>query len=248
MINSFFDTMPRIIGHRGVRGHAPENTLSSIKKAAQMGITSVEIDVTVTKDNQTVIFHDLELDRCTNGEGPVLLKTLEEIKKLDAGSWFSDEYKGEQIPNMAEALDCIIDLKMSLNLEVKPCLGWQIPTAEIVGEQLRHSPYDSLPILLSSFDIETLVAIGDILPELPRGYLTETVPLDWEKRLHDARAASLHCQGEFVTEDIVKSIQGAGFKFLVYTVNDPEYAKQLLDWNVDAIITDYPDRLFPLLK
>ncbi|MBL4906716.1 MAG: glycerophosphoryl diester phosphodiesterase [Sneathiella sp.] len=247
MIPSFFKTMPRIIGHRGARGHAPENTLASFKRAAELGTQSVEIDVSVTKDNKTVIHHDSEVDRCTDGAGPVLLKTLEEIKALDAGSWYSNDFKGETIPTMAEALGCISALNLSLNLEIKPCTGWQIPTAQIVGTELRDKNTFGLPILLSSFDIEALVAIGDMLPELPRGYLTKAIPPDWERRLYEARADSLHCQGQYVTKEIVQAVQKAGYKFLVYTVNDPDHAKQLLDWNVDAIITDYPDRLFPLL-
>ncbi|MEH6403406.1 MAG: glycerophosphodiester phosphodiesterase family protein [Sneathiella sp.] len=242
----FFETMPKIIGHRGARGLAPENTLSSFKAAANAGTKSIEIDVMVTQDNNTVIHHDMDVRRCTNGKGPVLMKSLEQVRALDAGSWFSQHYTGEKIPTLSEALLSMKQLDMSLNLEIKPTDGWQIPTAEIVGRQLQIELQENFPILLSSFNIEALNAVGKFVPNVPLGYLTEAVPPDWEKRLNEVGAASFHCQGEFVTEDIVKAVQQAGFKFLVYTVNDPEYAKQLLSWNVDAIITDYPDRLLPL--
>lgn len=247
MISTFFDTMPKIIGHRGARGHAPENTLASFRKAAELGTRAIEIDVSVTQDNHCVILHDMDVDRCTDGKGPVLLKTLADLKVLDAGSWFSEDYVGERVPTLQETFSCLSDLNMSLNLEIKPCAGWQIPTSDAIGGFLTENQHNTIPILLSSFDIEALVATGDIVPDLPRGYLTEAIPPDWEKRLRDARASSLHCQQEFVTEGIVKAVQDAGYKFLVYTVNDPEYARQLLDWNVDGIITDYPDRLLPLV-
>ncbi|MBL4739968.1 MAG: glycerophosphoryl diester phosphodiesterase [Sneathiella sp.] len=248
MTAPFFETMPRIIGHRGAKGLAPENTLASFKVAANAGAKSIEIDVTVTRDNNAIIHHDSNVTRCTNGQGPILLKSLEQVRALDAGSWFSAQYTGEKIPTLSEALLSVKQLGMSLNLEVKPTKGWQVPTAELVGRQLQKELQEDFPILLSSFSIEALATIGKIVPNVPLGYLTEAIPPDWEKRMQDAGAASFHCQGEFVTKDIVLAVQKAGFKFLVYTVNDPEYAKQLLNWNVDAIITDYPDILLPLCE
>jgi len=240
---TFFETMPRIVGHRGACGLAPENTFASFHKAAEIGTKSIEIDVMVTADDHCVICHDMSVDRCTNGKGPVLLKSLNEIKSLDAGSWFSSEYKGEQIPTLAEAIEIVRSHEMSLNLEIKPTDGWQVPTAKLVGQELKEKLPSDLPVLLSSFNIEALVTIGDMLPHLPRGYLADTIPDEWERRLREARADSLHCSHEFVTEDAIKAVKDAGYRFLVFTVNDIERAKQLLDWGVDAIITDFPDRM-----
>ncbi len=247
MTATFFENMPRIIGHRGAKGLAPENTLASFEAAAQAGATSIEVDVTVTQDDCAVIHHDMDLMRCTDGQGPLLLQTLKEIRKLDAGVKFSMEFAGQKIPTMQETLDWVAAHHMSLNLEVKPCDGWQIPTADIVGKELRDTLDPDIPILLSSFSIEALVATGKWVPHLPKGYLTEAIPPDWEKRLYECNAASLHCQQEFATADIIAAVQAAGFKFLVYTVNDSKRAKQLLDWNVDAIITDFPDQMLPLV-
>lgn len=246
MIATFFEKMPRVIGHRGAKGLAPENTLASFDAAANAGASSIEVDVTVTKDNHAVIHHDMDLKRCTDGEGPLLLQTLDEIRRLDAGIKFSSEFTGQKIPTLQETLDWVSSHQMSLNLEVKPCDGWQIPTADIVGKELRGTVDPGFPILLSSFNIEALIATGKWVPHFPKGYLTDAIPPDWEKRLHDCGAASLHCQQEFATPDIIAAVQAAGFKFLVYTVNDVGRAKQLLDWNVDAIITDFPDQILPL--
>ena len=84
--------LPKIIGHRGAKAYAPENTLASIHTAADMGIEWVEIDVKLTSDCVPIIFHDDELNRCTNGSGLVAETDFETIKELDAGLWFADQY------------------------------------------------------------------------------------------------------------------------------------------------------------
>lgn len=248
MSQSVLDHLPRVIGHRGACGHAPENTLASIRKAAELGTTFIEIDVTLTADNIAVIQHDSDVDRCTNGSGPILLKTLAEIKKLDAGSWFTPEFAGERIPTLKEATIAICELSLGLNLEIKPTNGWQIPTAEQVGRELLDYWPADVPLLLSSFNIEALTAIGSLLPEVPRGYLSVAIPPDWEKRLKEAGCASLHCEKEYVTKEKVAAVRSAGYRFLVYTVNDVDSAQQFLDWGIDAVITDFPDRLLKGLR
>ncbi|MCF8466887.1 MAG: glycerophosphoryl diester phosphodiesterase [Sneathiella sp.] len=242
-----FDILPKIVGHRGACGHAPENTLASLKKSAELGAGFVEIDVTLTRDNIAVIQHDTDVKRCSNGSGPILLKTLAEVKSLDAGSWFSPDFTGERIPTLKEATGTLARLKLGLNLEIKPTKGWEVPTAEQVGRELLDYWPGDLPLLLSSFNIEALVTVGEMLPGVPRGYLTEAIPPDWERRLAEAGCASLHCEKYFVTEDKVAAIRKAGYRILVYTVNDPEMAKRFLDWGVDAIITDFPDRMLDKL-
>lgn len=246
--DKLFHQMPRIIGHRGASGHAPENTLAALRKAADLGSSFVEIDVTLTQDSVAVIQHDSDVRRCTNGNGPILLKSLEEVRTLDAGSWFAPEFAGERVPTLKEAIDVIGELGLGLNLEIKPTVGWQIPTAERVAEELLvHWPED-IPLLISSFAVECLIEVRRYLPDVPLGYLTSAIPPDWERRMMEYDCASLHCERHYVTQDHIKAIRNAGFRVLVYTVNDPEEAKKLLDWGVDAVITDFPDRMFPLLK
>lgn len=247
MSHPLFDNLPRIIGHRGACGHAPENTLASIRKAAELGARFIEIDVTLTSDNVAVIQHDTGLNRCTNGKGPIILTPLEEVKKLDAGGWFSDEFKGETVPTLREAVDLIHELGLGLNLEIKPSRGWQVPTATQVCCELASYAPEDMPLLFSSFDPEALVIARDMMPDVPRGYLTETIFPDWKKRLDDLGCEALHCEKYFVTKEKVAEIKSAGYKLLVYTVNDPEMGKCFLDWGVDAIITDFPDRIGNIL-
>lgn len=248
MTHSILDQLPQVMGHRGACGHAPENTLSSIEIAATLGAKFVEIDVCLTKDNIAILHHDTYVDRCTDGHGPVLLKTLEEIKLLDAGMRFSATFTGEKIPTLKEAISIIEKLGLGLNLELKPCRGWQVPTTEFVVAELQNLLPNNVPLLVSSFNIEALVILGSLMPDVPLGYLTEAIPPDWERRLADAGCASLHCRKEFVTKENVAAVKAAGYKFLAYTVNEPEMANQFLNWGVDSVITDYPDRLFEGLQ
>ena len=123
--------IPKIIGHRGAAGYAPENTLDSIKTAAEMGFDWVEFDVKLTKDSVPILFHDETLDRTTNGHGKVADTTFEEIRELEAGSWFSDGFAGVQVPSLEETIEVLIDLNMAVNMEIKPCPNRDKETAEM---------------------------------------------------------------------------------------------------------------------
>jgi len=247
MPSSYFENMPRIVGHRGACGHAPENTLASFKAAADLGCKSIEIDGMTTKDNQVVVCHDTSVNRCTNGTGAVLLKTLAELEALDAGSKFDPKFAGEKIPTLEETLEYVHSLGMSINLEIKPTSGWQVETTTRIIEVLKESQPADLPLMFSSFNVEALEVAQRLAPEIERGYLCEVPPSDWERRLKAVGAASLHCHHSFATEQIIKDVQSAGYRILVYTVNDADIGKRLLDWNIDGIITDFPDRLFDLV-
>ena len=113
----------KIIGHRGASMYAPENSASSLEVASSFGLEWVETDVQITLDNKLVIFHDEKLDRTSNGEGFLALQKLAELKKLDIGSWFSEEFTGEKILTFVEFLDLIKKYEFSLQLEIKHMHG-----------------------------------------------------------------------------------------------------------------------------
>src|SRR5262245_38563325 len=101
---------PRVFGHRGAMGYAPENTFASFERA-------VEIDVHLTADGEVVVIHDHDLSRTTDGEGIVGEKTLAQLKSLDAGKWFGDELLGQRIPTLGEVLEwaqgrCVLDVEI----------------------------------------------------------------------------------------------------------------------------------------
>ncbi len=107
-----------VIAHRGASGYAPENTLASIRKGLDMGADMVEIDIHLSKDGEVVVIHDATLERTTDGTGKVQSKTLEELKKLNAGSWFGKEFSQEKIPTLKEVID-LMDGKALLLIELK---------------------------------------------------------------------------------------------------------------------------------
>lgn len=108
-----------IVGHRGVKALYPENTMLSFRKAIELGVDGIEMDIRMTKDGHLVVIHDSDVNRTTNATGPVADFTLAELKQLDAGSYFSSEYANEKIPTFEEFLDLVKDKKLLLNVEIK---------------------------------------------------------------------------------------------------------------------------------
>src|SRR5262245_54186056 len=111
---------PRVIAHRGDHAHRPENTLSSFASALEVGAEVVEFDVQLTKDGHVVVIHDALLDRTTDGQGSVRLKTLQEVRAVSAGypAAFGDRYRGERVPTLAEALGFLRD-RCKAMIEIK---------------------------------------------------------------------------------------------------------------------------------
>ncbi|MFZ4814035.1 MAG: glycerophosphodiester phosphodiesterase, partial [Phototrophicaceae bacterium] len=111
-------TLPLVFGHRGAMAYAPMNTLAAFELAAQQGAHGIELDVWLSADDALVVIHDFEVNHTTNGEGRVGSMSLAEIKALDAGSWFSPEFAGTQIPTLDEVFETV-GKKVFVNVEIK---------------------------------------------------------------------------------------------------------------------------------
>lgn len=234
--------IPAIIGHRGARGRAPENTLAGIRKARALGARWVELDVKLTKDSQAVIIHDDSVDRtCAGGSGRVREMTLADIRALDAG-------EGEGVPTLEEALDTVIDEGLGLNLEIKPCSGRARETAEVALDVLSRSLDGDSQVLVSSFNITALEACVEMLPEVPRGLLWESLPEEWADIASAFQAATIHLAADRLKDGQISAVRAAGYPVLAYTVNDPGQAKKLWKEGASALFTDEPDTLLALLK
>lgn len=109
-------TRPQVIAHRGCCEEAPENTVAAIRKAQELRCDAVEFDVHVTADGHPVVIHDATLDRTTSGEGPVAAASLAQVRALDAGSWFSEDFAGERVPTLEEAIAAAGRLYMAIHL------------------------------------------------------------------------------------------------------------------------------------
>lgn len=236
-------TLPRLIGHRGAKESAPENTLASLREAARQGAAWVEVDVMLTRDRVPVLIHDDTLERTTNGAGPVPDLTLAELKALDAGSWFDTRFAGETVPTLEEALGVIRKLGLGLNLEIKPYPGQEVPTAEAALDLLTRLWPDGLPLLVSSFEVPCLEVARDRAPEIPRGYLLWDPPADWAAIADRIGAATLNVHQDRQTAESVAAYRATGRPVLAYTVNDAARARTLFGWGVAGVFTDAPGRL-----
>ncbi len=247
MVETMSTLIPKVIGHRGAAGHAPENTLASINKAAALGVRWVEFDTKLSADGTVIVFHDDKLERTTGVKGEVAKTALREILTFDAGAWFGDDFAGEPVPTLSQAMAALARLGLGANVEIKASPGREAETGRAVGDVLKSDWPETLPApLISSFDVETLAAARAAAAEIPRALLVFKIPRDWRQRLEHLGAAALHCQAKRLTEKKARAVLDQGYALRVFTVNDAALAEKLFGWGVDAVISDYPDRLLSL--
>ncbi|MFT2110413.1 glycerophosphoryl diester phosphodiesterase [Marinomonas sp. 2405UD68-3] len=229
-----------VIGHRGAALLAPENTLAAIRAAASTGVKWVEIDVYLIADGSLIIFHDNELDRCTNGTGFTAQATLPYIQSLDAGNSFDDAFKGEPVPTLVDALLCIQDLGLGLNLEIKFDEGDVSKIVPGVLSALETHWKDNEKLLISSFNKDVLKVCYELNSERHFAQLYDDIPDNWQSELEQIQAYSLHCHFEKLAREKAIAVKEAGYKLLCYTANEPAQVEQHWEWGMDAIITDDP--------
>lgn len=221
-----------VIGHRGARGHAPENTLLSIDTAIRLGAHWVEVDVQ-HHDGELWLMHDLTLERTTNGTGQLSAQPASVLRKLDAG-------RGELIPTLPEALD-LIEQRVGVNIELKSWDG----CAAAIATCLRDYLADGWPaerFMVSSFHLPELWEFKQLMPDVPLGVLYCGVPLDWAGVAAEFGAAALNISAEFVDARLIADAHARGLQLNVYTVNDPAELRWVRALGVDGVFTDYPDR------
>lgn len=234
--------LPPVIGHRGAAAYAPENTIESILTAVEMGVKWVEVDVKLTKDMVPIIFHDDDLDRTTNGHGPVAEMNFNDIRDLEAGSWFSDSFAGIKIPTLEEVIDVVLEHDLGINLEIKPCPGREKDTAEAMLDVLARIWDEPERLLISSFSHVSLEVSMDMAEEWARGLLLESEPAEnWKELAEYLNASTINIDGRTATRDFVEEIIDLQKPVLAYTINDPQLARSLRRWGIDGVFTDDPD-------
>ncbi|MDU4543358.1 MAG: glycerophosphodiester phosphodiesterase, partial [Klebsiella michiganensis] len=171
--------------------------------------------------------------------------TWNDLLKVDAGSWYSGEFKGEPLPLLSEVADRCRLHGMMANIEIKPTTGTGPLTGKAVALAARELWQGMTPPLLSSFEIDALEAAREAAPELPRGLLLDEWRNDWRELTARLGCVSLHLNHKLLDEARVASLKAAGLHILVYTVNKPQRAAELLRWGVDSICTDAIDVIGP---
>lgn len=229
-----------LIGHRGVAGKFPENTKVSVQAAIDLGLNWVEVDVQPTKDNVLVVCHDHTVNRCSNGKGRVDQMTLSELKTLDFGRWFSDEFANESIMTLSELLELAAENDLNLNIEVKVDHHSANDVAQMVAQTLLDGPLPKERILLSSFSHDVIRALHKHCEGYPLGVLSEFFTRKDRLLLEEVDAYSCNLNINWVRSRQINKLQQAGYKVMCYTVNNPNKLKHLPI--LDGIFSDHPSR------
>lgn len=222
------------MGHRGAKGYVAENTIESIQKALDFGVDGIEIDVHLCASGELVVFHDFTLDRMTNGTGEVSKLSLSELKKLKVANEF-------QIPTLEEVLN-LIDKKYLLNIELKG-KNTASKSVEIIQYYVQNKGWNYNNFIVSSFQHHELEAVFNLDKNIPLGVLTKANIDDAIEFAKTISAIAIHPNAAIVTKTNVQKAQNLGYKVNVWTVNDVDEIKRMKRYNVDAIISDFPDRL-----
>lgn len=231
-----------LIVHRGASTFAPENTLAAVRRAAEKGARWIETDVRLTSDGGLVMIHDATLDRTTNGKGPVVATSLDKIRTLDAGSWFSSEFTDEPVPDLESFLDTVLATGLSLQLELKDNPGLEdVLVEKVVAVLKRLWPIGERGLFVSSFSERCMRLCAEALPEVPRALATEFVPTDPVKRLQEARCQILHTQAILTLQDDLARLRAADIEFAVATVNGAEAANAFLAAGATSVLSDRVD-------
>lgn len=238
---------PIIIAHRGDSAHAPENTLFAFQAAVKKGAEAVEFDVKLSQDGQVVVIHDQTVDRTTNGQGDVRHLSLAQLKQLDAGVLYKDQYPPERIPTLDEVFESVGD-RLHMNVELTNYATPRDDLVEKVCTLVRRHQMQGR-ILFSSFFLRNLRQAQARLPEVPCGLLAwkgllglPARTLGWQRNLY-----ALHPHVTDVTASLVTRLHAAGMRLNTWTVNAVPEMERLLGLGVDGIFTDDPASLARVL-
>lgn len=227
---------PRIIAHRCGGALAPENTLPGLDIAARLGCRGVEFDIMLAADGDAVMIHDETLERTTTGRGRVIDHAGDALRALDAGAGHHKAFAGTPVPAFDDALTRCKALGLWANVEIKPAVGFEVATGEIVGRRL--SAWRGRGIA-SSFSLEALHAARAVAPRLPIAVLFERLPSDWRRQVDALHAWAVHLSARHVDAGVAAEL--AGIPWACYTVNGRDEAARLFGLGASAVFSDRPD-------
>ena len=217
-------------------GHALENTIESVKKAIELNVDGIEIDVFKSKTGELVVFHDPFLSRLSNSNAFIEQISLDSIKNLELKGGFS-------IPTLNEVID-IIPEKIFLNIELKGS-NTAFEANKVIIEYLKEFNLPPSKFIISSFRWDELKKFRDLNKNIPIAILVDSLhKIDNAIILaKEVNAVALNPNNKFITKKIVNKIQSNNIKVFPYTVNSPKNINRMKLMGVDAIITDYPERI-----
>jgi glycerophosphoryl diester phosphodiesterase len=231
------------IAHRGASGYAPENTFAAYFLALKMKADYLEIDVQMSRDGELVLIHDKTVERTTDGNGLVSEKTLHELKELDAGGWFSGEFKNERIPTLPEVF-ATLRTKVGFLIELKNPSLYPGIEEKLVRTLESFRLAESDQIIVQSFDEKAVQRIKKRLPKISVGVLVKySIWGISSAKLKEisAYATYVNPNRRLITKKLVKRIHQNGMKVIPYAVYRKKTIQSFYNLGVDGIICDYPD-------
>lgn len=216
-----------ITGHRGACGYEPENTFRSFQKAIECGVSAIELDVHLTKDDHLAVIHDYRVERTTNGQGLVSAYTREELQQLDAG-------KGEKIPMLNDVYE-FISKRVNIAIEVK---GFDLEEKLAKFIKARNA-YNSIHVC--SYNQEALCAIKTQDRKISTGLIFEGVPYKLGSLLVQLDVDAYYPNPGFILPEHIEIVQHTSCQVHVYAPPIQEEVTRLVKWGVDGLLTDYPD-------
>lgn len=226
--------LPLKIGHRGAKAYCTENTISSVKKALELDVDGIEIDIHRCASGELVVFHDFTLDRLTNGTGEIHKRTWDELQTFEVS-------EGHKIPRLEEVLD-VINKSCLINIELKG-ENTADGTSEIISHYINSNDWKPAQFLVSSFQFGELKRMSQLLPHIELAVLTKASveeSIDLAKTLN---TKTIHPNFALLSHTNVQEAQQRGFRVNTWTVNDDETIARMKSYGVDGIISDNPDRL-----
>ncbi len=256
-MHPFFDTpTPHLFGHRGASAHAPENTLPAFELACQAGVPYLETDCHATSDGEIVLLHDPEVNRTTDGEGPIGTLRFADVERLDAGFRFTPDDgrtfpfrgTGVRIPRLVEVIERFADAR--INLEVKSDLP---AVAEEVVRIVRRTGATERTLLAAGENgvleyirkLDPGTALGSSLSDVVAFFqAVQKGEIDgYEPRGHALQIPPTFAGEELITPENVEAAHRVGLYVHVWTINDPAEIQTLLDRGADGIMSDDPATL-----
>ena len=222
------------IGHRGAKGHEPENTFISFQKALDMQVDGIELDVHLSADGEIMVIHDESIDRTTNGKGFVNALSLRELKSFRIDGKY-------EIPTLREVFD-LVNQDCFINIELKSYEATD-KVVSLVEKYVTKKGWKYNRFLVSSFDWNALQQVAFLNDKIPIGVLTETdldLALAFAKFI---RAKSIHPHFHLLTKENTVKLQEKGLQVFPWTINELEDIQKIKTFNVNGIITDFPNRI-----
>lgn len=235
---------PIVEAHRGDSTNAPENTMAAFRRAVELGVVSIELDVHPSKDGTLMVMHDARLDRTSCGSGAISDMTTAELDALDVGTWFSAEYAGEKMPRLEDVFRLLAPTSIKLNIEIKsPPPGRDV--VETVVSMLRSHGKER-EYIVSSFDLDVFLDMQRIAPEVTLALIGKSPDILPLAKKHSI--PWIHGKYDILSAEWVEQVHAEGLLLNAWLVDDAARLKTCLSLGVDKVCTNRPETIQRLLQ